>query len=375
MRRLPIIITALALLAVLAPLAGAQQQAKLQGGMTLKPLAVGSLWQTGVLYGATMYAQAGRATTVKIEDIHVPGQTVIGQPTLTIFACELTSKTVAPSVRADNTNGTATCVQIGTRNVRQGQTVKLAVPLAQNGKFLAIQESATLAKGNGLVTGITWVETAIYPLNPVAAGAPTLTSPVYAGAPVSYLPLPWTLAPTTTQMAFTSEAWICPDKVANTNPAPLSSLGCNRAFRNINTTTAATTFTLGGRVHKEETEYQYLYLVGFSTVDPDGNLAPQTYQIRSKATIIRPLPAPAPVYAVNGTTITATLAPMPGVEYRISAIRESTGRVFAAKCLGDSAQVVCNVNVLAGQWKVNVTPTGKQAVGTPATTTLVVAAP
>jgi hypothetical protein len=66
---------------------------------------------------------------------------------------------------------------------------------------------------------------------------------------------------------------------------------------------------------------------------------------------------------------------MPGVEYRISAIRESTGRVFAAKCLGDSAQVVCSVNVLAGQWKVNVTPTGKQAVGTPATTTLVVAAP
>jgi hypothetical protein len=350
MRRLPIILTALALLAVLAPLAGAQQQAKLQGGMTLKPLAVGSLWKTGVLYGATMYAQAGRATTVKIEDIHVPGQTVVGQPTLTIFACELTSKTVAPSIRADNANGTATCVQIGTRNVSQGQTVKLAVPLAQNGKFLAIQESATLAKGGALVTGITWVET-------------------------SYRPLPWTLAPTTTQMAFTSEAWICPDKVANTNPAPLSSLGCNRAFRNINTTTAATTFTLGGRVHKEETEYQYLYLVGFSTVDPDGNLAPQTYQIRSKATIIRPLPAPAPVYTVNDTTITATLAPMPGVEYRISAIRQSTGRVFAAKCLGDSAQVVCNVNVLAGQWKVNVTPTGKQAVGTPATTTLVVAAP
>jgi hypothetical protein len=49
--------------------------------------------------------------------------------------------------------------------------------------------------------------------------------------------------------------------------------------------------------------------------------------------------------------------------------------VFAAKCLGDTAQVVCTVNVLAGQWKVNVTPTGKQAVGTPATTTLVVAAP
>ena len=141
MRRLPIILTALALLAALAPLAGAQQQAKLQGGMTLKPLAVGSLWKTGVLYGATMYAQAGRATTVKIEDIHVPGQTVIGQPTLTIFACELTSKTVAPSVRADNTNGTATCVQIGTRNVRQGQTVKLAVPLAQNGKFLAMRFS------------------------------------------------------------------------------------------------------------------------------------------------------------------------------------------------------------------------------------------
>ena len=66
---------------------------------------------------------------------------------------------------------------------------------------------------------------------------------------------------------------------------------------------------------------------------------------------------------------------MAGVEYRISAIRQSTGRQFAAKCLGDSAQVVCTVNVLSGQWNVSVTPTGKQAVGTSAKTTLVVAAP
>jgi hypothetical protein len=63
---------------------------------------------------------------------------------------------------------------------------------------------------------------------------------------------------------------------------------------------------------------------------------------------------------------------MAGVEYRISAIRQSTGRQFAAKCLGDATQVVCTVNVLAGQWKVSVTPTGKQAVGTSATTTLTV---
>jgi hypothetical protein len=375
MRRLLITLASLALLATLAPLAAAQQQTTLQGGVTLQPLANGNLWKTGVLYGATMYAQAGKATTVKVNDIHVPGQQVLGQPTLEIYACELTSKTIAPAVRADNTNGTATCVQIGTRNVRQGQTVKINVPLAHNGKYLAIQETATLVKNGATVTGITWVETAIYPLNPMAAGAPTATTPIYAGAPISYLPLPWTIAPTTTQLTFTSEAWICPDKAPNTNTAPLSSLGCNRAFRNINTTTAATTFTLGGRVHKEETEFQYLYLVGFSTVEPDGNLPPQTYQIRSKATVIKPLPAPTPVYTTSDTTITATLAPMAGVEYRISAIRQSTGRVFAAKCLGDTAQVVCTVNVLAGQWKVSVTPTGKQAVGTPASTTLVVGAP
>ena len=374
MRKPMLVLTALALLAAIAPAAGAQQTSKLTGGVTLKPLAIGSLWKTGVLYGATMYAQVGQATTAKVEDIHVPGQQVLGQPTLTTYACDMTSKTLSPAVRADNTNGTATCVQIGTRSVREGQTVKLAVPLAQIGKYLAIQETAPLQKGNATVTGITWVETAIYPMNPVAAGAPTATSAIYAGAPISYLPLPWTIAPASTQLAFASEAWICPDKAANTTTAPLSTLGCNRAFRNINTTTTTTSFTLGGRVHKEETEYQYLYLVGFSTVDPDGSLAPQTYQIRSKATVIKPLPAPDPVYAVNGTTITATLAPMAGVEYRISAIRQSTGRQFAAKCLGDATQVVCTLNVLPGQWNVSVTPTGKQAVGTSAKTTLVVGA-
>lgn len=374
MRKPMLVLTALALLAAIAPAAGAQQTSKLTGGVTLKPLAIGSLWKTGVLYGATMYAQVGQATTAKVEDIHVPGQQVLGQPTLTTYACDMTSKTLSPAVRADNTNGTATCVQIGTRSVREGQTVKLAVPLAQIGKYLAIQETAPLQKGNATVTGITWVETAIYPMNPVAAGAPTATSAIYAGAPISYLPLPWTIAPASTQLAFASEAWICPDKAANTTTAPLSTLGCNRAFRNINTTPAATSFTLGGRVHKEETEYQYLYLVGFSTVDPDGSLAPQTYQIRSKATVIKPLPAPDPIYAVNATTITATLTPMVGVEYRISAIRQSTGRQFAAKCLGDATQVVCTLNVLPGQWNVSVTPTGKQAVGTSAKTTLVVGA-
>ena len=263
MRRLPLFITALALLAALTPVAGAQQTSKLTGGVTLKPLANGNLWKTGVLYGATMYAQVGKVTTVKIEDIHIPGQDVLSQPTLTTYACDMTSKTISPAVRADNTNGTATCVQIGTRNVREGQTVKLAVPLAQVGKYLAIQETAPLQKGNATVTGITWVETAIYPMNPISAGAPTATSAIYAGAPVPYLPLPWTIAPATTQLAFASEAWICPDKVANSNMAPLSTLGCNRAFRNLNTTTTATSFTLSGRVHKEETEYQYLYFIGF----------------------------------------------------------------------------------------------------------------
>lgn len=368
--RLPIAL-ALLLLA-LAPVAGAQSSTKLQGGVQLQPLAAGNLWKTGVLYGATMYAQVGAATTVKVLDISIPGQTVIGQPTLAIFGCQTTSKTVAPAVRADNQLGTATCTQIGTRSVREGQTVKIAVPLSLVGQYLSIQESAPLQKGNATVTGTTWVETAIYPTNPTAAGAPLADgSTVFAGVPVQYLPLPWVPGPAMQQIAYASEAWICPDKAANTSKAPLSSLGCNRAFRNVNLNLSgqqpAATFTLGGRVHKELTEYQYLYLVGFATYDPDGPLKTQTYQVRGKGQVIRPMPAPTPTYAVNGLSIAATFTPLAGATYKISATRPSTGRVVTGTCAGDATQMACTVVATGtGPWTVNVTPTGKQAVGTPA---------
>ena len=188
------------------------------------------------------------------------GQTVTGQPTLDIYGCQTTSKTVAPAVRADNQLGTATCTQIDSRTVREGQMVKIAVPLAFVGQYLSIQESAPLLKNGATVMGTTWVETAIYPRNPTAAGAPVAAPGLYAGAPVSYLPLPWVPSPAMQQIAYASEAWICPDKTANTSTQPLSALGCNRAFRNVNVNLTGdqptTSFTLGGRVHRELTEYQ-----------------------------------------------------------------------------------------------------------------------
>ena len=379
MRRI-LALTALVVAAlVVVPAAGAQSSSKLQGGLELQPLAVGNVWKTGVLYGATMYAQVGRPTTVKVLDIAIPGQTVLGPPTLAIYACQTTSTTVAPAVRADDQLGTATCTLIGNRNVREGQLVKIAVPLSALGQYLSIQETAPLQKGNATVSGTTWVETAIYPTNPTAAGAPIAEPGVYAGAPITYLPLPWVPGPGMQQIAYASEAWICPDKSANTSTQPLSALGCNRAFRNVNVNTAGqqptTAFTLGGRVHRELTEYQYLYLVGFATYDPDGPLKTQTYQVRGKAQVILPLPAPVATYAVNGTTITATFAPMAGVTYKISASRPSTGRVVTGTCLADATQVVCTATATgAGPWKVSVTPTGKQAVGTPATSTVNVGA-
>ena len=132
--------------------------------------------------------------------------------------------------------------------------------------------------------------------SPAPARAPIPAPGIYAGAPVSYLPLPWVPSPAMQQIAYASEAWICPDKTANTSTQPLSALGCNRAFRNVNVNLTGdqptASFTLGGRVHRELTEYQYLYLVGFATYDPDGPLKTQTYQIRGKGRMIRPLPAP-----------------------------------------------------------------------------------
>ena len=374
MRRLTL---ALIALAALAPAAQAGQT--LSGGVELQPLAAGNLWKTGVLYGATMYAQVGATTTAKVLDIQVPGQTVTGQPTLDIYGCQTTSKTVAPAVRADNQLGTATCTQIDSRTVREGQMVKIAVPLAFVGQYLSIQESAPLLKNGATVMGTTWVETAIYPRNPTAAGAPVAAPGLYAGAPVSYLPLPWVPSPAMQQIAYASEAWICPDKTANTSTQPLSALGCNRAYRNVNVNLTGdqptTSFTLGGRVHRELTEYQYLYLVGFATYDPDGPLKTQTYQVRGKGRVILPLPAPTPAVAVNGTAITATFAPMAGVTYKMNIGRPTTGRVVNGTCLGDATQITCTATATStGQWNVNVTPIGKQAVGTTAKQTVTVGA-
>ena len=140
---------------------------------------------------------------------------------------------------------------------------------------------------------------------------------------------------------------------------------------------SSVTFTLGGRSNGTYNEYQYLYLVGYATYEPDGPLKAQTYQVRGKAKVIRPLPAPKPTIAVDGMTITATFTPMAGVAaYRITATLPSTKRVVSGTCLGNPGQQVCTVVATdPGTWKVSVTPVGKRAVGTAAIREVVIAPP
>ena len=357
----------------LAPVAGAAP--KLTGGVTLKPITPGNLWKTGVLYGATMYAQIGNQTIAKVNPISVPGAVVSGLPTITTYACDATSTTVAPALRAKATKTQpATCTLMASKKAIENTTIELNVPAPSTGKYLSVMETATLLRKGARSTGVTWVETPIYPANPITAGPAVSTAPTFAGGPTTYLPLPWVLARTTTLLAYSSQAWICPNKIANNSAEALSTIGCNRTYKNINTTTTSTTFTLGGRVHHELTQGQYLYYVSFVTVEPDGPLAPQTYEVRGKAILIKPLPAPHPAYSTANTVITATFNPIDGVTYKMSANRVGSHRQFAAPCLGDLTQIVCTLDVLPGQWRMYVTPIGKQAVGTAATTILTVAA-
>ena len=184
-------------------------------------------------------------------------------------------------------------------------------------------------------------------------------------------PLPWKTPAYATHMAYQSEAWVCPTKKPNTNPAPLSKQGCNRVYRDVANGTGLTTFTLSGRIRKELTEWQYIYFVGYDIVDPDGVLAPQTYMNRSKGTRIKPIPAPKPSIVVEDRTITAQLAPTKGARYQMSLFLN--GRYGAVvNCTGITT-VTCKATVgYSGKWKVHITPLGKDAVGTGAVRTVTV---
>ncbi|MFM9123766.1 MAG: hypothetical protein ACKOSO_00980, partial [Actinomycetota bacterium] len=185
----------------------------------------------------------------------------------------------------------------------------------------------------------------------------------------------WTVPDQTNPVGDATQAWVCPDKQPNTNPDPLSTLGCNRVFNAPDATAGEQDFTLSGRIRKEHAEDQYLYYVAFTTVDPVGPLGEITYEIRSRGQLIKPIPAPKPTSAVDGTTISAAFPGLDGVDYQISAHRAGTNRQFAQRCGEIGIAVNCQVDVLAGTWNVSIVPLGLKATGTPAKTQLTVAAP
>lgn len=369
MKKILVPLIAIAALAATAIPASAGQG--LRGGVRLWPIETGAPWKTGILWNATSYAQGGATTRAQVLDIHVPGQLVVSQPVLRIYACNATSTRVSPERRATIAGGSS-CQRIRQLKVVEGQMLNIAVPVWANGKYLAIQETAELLRKSVITTGMTWSETAVYPANPTAVRAPLPTTAPYAGLPVHYQPLPWKTPSYATHMAYSSEAWVCPTKAPNTNPVPLSAQGCNRVYRNNANNVDLATFTLSGRVRKELTEWQYIYFVGYDIIDPDGPLGPQTYMVRSKATRIKPIPAPRIAVTTSGTTITAQIAaPMKGAHYQMSTfLNGKYGKVV--QCTG-VAVVTCTANVrYSGSWRIHVTPLGRQAVGKGASRTVVV---
>ena len=364
------LILLLAVLAAAAIAVPAASAGALKGGVQLSPLTPGTLWKTGVLADATMYAQGGASTHVLVRDINVPGQLVVSQPVLNVYACNSTSKKVSPMKRATVAGGSS-CQPIRRIKVVQGERLTIGVPTWATGRFLSIQESAELLRKGTILTGTTWLETAVYPQNPTAVRPPLPTTAPYAGLPVHYQPLPWKTASYTTHLAYQSEAWICPTKAPNTNPAPLSSQGCNRAYKDNVNGTGLTTFTLSGRVHRELTEWQYLYFVGYDIIDPNGPIGPSTYMNRSKATRIKPIPAPKVTVTVSGKTIKAQFAPLQGATYQMATfLNGKYGAVVG--CTGVTVRTCTATVNYAGTWKVHVTPKGKLAVGTSAIRTVTV---
>lgn len=374
-RRLLLLATALLAALAAAPVAGAVTNSFV--APELLPVQNGGLWKSGTLYQATMQAQAGGATMAYLSPITLAsGSVQLGKARIATYVCEAEDKKVAPATRAlVKPFKPATCTLIGSKPTAVSTKVQIAVPKDALGSYLSVQETVIFLS-KGVETAVAkWTEVPVYPANPVSAGAPTATSKVYAGAPVAYRTRAWTVPQFANPVGDATQAWVCPTKAPNTNPDPLSEQGCNRVFNAPDASPGEQDFTLSGRIRKEHAEDQYLYLVSFTTIDPIGPLADVTYQIRSRGQLIKPIPAPKAAYAVDGQTISASFTGLEGVAYEISATRPGTGRQFAARCGMIGVAVSCQVDVIAGTWKVTVVPIGLKATGTPAKTQLTVAAP
>lgn len=372
-RRLRPALLALVLALLAAPAAGASTF----GAPVLLPVTNGNLWKSGTLYQGTMQAQAGGATMVQLSPVTLTaGSVQLGRAQIATYACQAEDKKVPPATRAVvKPFKPATCTLIGSKPTAMSTKVQVAVPATALGSYLSVQVTVGfLAKGVES-TVAKWTEVPVYPANPVSAGAPLASSKVYAGAPTSYTTRAWTVPDQTNPVGDATQAWVCPDKQPNTNPDPLSTVGCNRVFNAPDATAGEQEFTLSGRIRKEHAEDQYLYYVAFTTVDPVGPLGEITYEIRSRGQLIKPIPAPKPTYAVDGTTISAAFTGLDGVDYQISAHRADTNRQFAQRCGEIGIAVNCQVDVLAGTWNVSIVPLGLKATGTPAKTQLTVAAP
>lgn len=371
--RLRIALIALAAALLAAPAAGASTF----GAPLLLPVLNGNLWKSGTLYQGTMQAQAGGATMVQLSPITLSsGSVQLGQAQIATYACQAEDRKVSPATRAlVKPFKPATCELIGAKPTAMSTKVQVAVPSTALGSYLSVLVTVRFLRKGVESTVSKWTEVPVYPANPVSAGAPLAISRVYAGAPTSYRTRGWTVPNQTSPAGEATQAWVCPDRLPNTNPDALSTQGCNRVFNAPDAAAGEQEFTLSGRIRKEHAEDQYLYYVDFTTIDPVGPLGEITYEIRSRGQLIKAIPAPKPTYAVDGTTISATFTGLEGVDYQISATRAGAARQFAARCGEIGVAVDCQVGVLAGTWNVNVVPIGLRATGTPARTQLTVAAP
>lgn len=348
-------------LAALAPAAGASTFAP----PALQPMPNGNLWKTGTLYQGTMYAQAGTASMAQLAPVQLThGSVQLGLATLSTYQCDALNAKVSPAVRAKATPfKPATCTLIGTTTTPVNRKVQVVVPTTALGSYLSVLQQMTFLKGGVEQKIAKWTEVPVYPANPVSNGAPTTVGAIYAGAPTTFRLRGWTTPTQTAQVGQAAQAWLCPDTKPNTDADPLSDQGCNRVYNDPDAAPGDDGFTLSGRVKKETTQGQFLYYVGFTTIDPVGPLGELTYQIRSKGQRIRQIPAPRATYTVDGNVITASFTGMDGVDYSFSATRVGASRQFASRCSAIGVAVQCQVQVEAGQWNTNIVPLGKLATG------------
>lgn len=353
---------ALLALAALAPAAGASSFAPPE----LLPMTNGNLWKAGTLYGGTMYAQAGVASMAKLSPVTLSvGSVQRGLATVSTYVCDAPNKQQAPAVRAVATAfKPATCTLIGTLNTPVNRKIQIVAPATALGSYLSVQQQMTFLAGGRESIIVKWTEVPVYPANPVSNGAPLASSAVYAGAPTAYATRGWSTPTSTSKVGEASQAWVCPTSKPNTDSDPLSQQGCNRVFNDPDSAPGEESFVLGGRIHKEHVQGQYLYYVDFTTIDPIGPLDAVTYQIRSKAQLIKAIPAPRATYAVQGNLITATFTGLDGVDYSFSATRVGASRQFAQRCAEIGVSVQCQVQVEDGSWNTAIVPIGKQATGT-----------